>query len=100
MINMKDLIKKQTDMIRKESGMKINEKLTEASGKPEVGDYLQDGNMLFGKIVDIRHERGKHLAFAKQIKGKFGRGVQHVGYYYSHLKDKGKQKGGKIIWEV
>ena len=96
MINMKDLIKQQGDMIRRESGMNI----TEAAGKPEIGDYLKDGNMLFGKIVDIRNERGKHLAFAKQIKGKFGRGVQHVGYYYSHLKDKGKQKGGKTIWEV
>ena len=101
MINMKDLIKKQTDMIRKESGMNtLSEKLTEVTGKPEIGDYLKDGNMLFGKIVDIRHERGKHLAFAKQIKGKFGRGVQHVGYYYSWLKDSGKQKGGKTIWEV
>ena len=56
--------------------------------------------MLFGKIVDIRHEKEKHLVFAKQIKGKFGRGVQIVGYYYSHLKDSGKKKSGKTIWNV
>ena len=78
----------------------LTEKLTEASGKPVIGDYLKDGNMLFGKIVDIRHEREKHLVFAKQIKGKFGRGVQIVGYYYSHLKDSGKKKSGKTIWNV
>ena len=39
MINMKDLIKKQTDMIRKESGMNINEW---SPTYDEVGPILAD----------------------------------------------------------
>ena len=90
MINMKDLIKKQGDMIRKESGMNITEDKIRVQGLGTY-DYKDLKKNVEKKIKDLTK---------RNIKGKFGRGVQHVGYYYSHLKDKGKQKGGKTIWEV
>ena len=41
MINMKDLIKKQNDMIRKATGMKITEKLKKEGG-PGSGPHSDD----------------------------------------------------------
>ena len=65
MINMKDLIKKQTDMIRKESGMKIDE--------THGGDYLI---RMSGEIFDAvnqlsnvikKHPKGKNNPKIKKM---------------------------------
>ena len=65
MINMKDLIKKQTNMIRKQSGMKINEAFS--------GDDL---SRMSGEIFDAvaqlnrevkRHPQGKKNSKVKKM---------------------------------
>ena len=83
MINMKDLIKKQTNLIRRESGMNIKEYLKPSSGKPEKGDYVRDGKD-FGKITTF----WKKEALVEPIPKK--KGVTWV-YNLKYLKDSGKR---------
>jgi len=53
MINMKDLIKKQGDMIRKQSGMNIKEeKLTEASSS----EYIKAHNKMYKAYENFARE--------------------------------------------
>ena len=94
MINMKDLIKKQTDMIRKESGMNI----TEATSKPEIGDYFEDGRMVFGQIVNIDTWKGTKLVYVKPISGQLGKAVATIQYDYKKIKEHGMQHKGKTVW--
>ena len=103
MINMKDLIKKQGDMIRKESGMNI----TEATSKPEIGDYFQDGRVLFGPIIDIGNMFGQKLIQVKpETANQNYKAVVSIGYDIKKIKDSGKKtkgavpdyKYGKTIW--
>ena len=94
MINMKDLIKKQGDMIRKESGMKINE--APDFSKPDVNDYVRDGGM-FGKVVHIEKMMGKKYVFVELQKPK-SRGW--MTYLMNNLKDTKKRNVGKVIWGV
>ena len=66
MINMKDLIKKQTDMIRKESGMNITEDKIQVQG---VGtyDYKSLKRNVEKKIKDLtkRNKKGDHMGVGK-----------------------------------
>ena len=66
MINMKDLIKKQTDMIRKESGMNITEDKIQVQG---VGtyDYKSLKRNVEKKIKDLtkRNKKGNHSGVGK-----------------------------------
>ena len=94
MINMKDLIKKQGDIIRKQSGMKINE--APDSSKPSVNDYVRDGGM-FGKVVHIDKVLGKNRVFVELQKPK-SRGW--MSYLMNNLKDTKKRNVGKVIWGV
>ena len=72
MINMKDLIKKQTNMIRKESGMKLNEVI-----KPQVGDYFEwDSWLKLGQIIKIDSKQ----IYVKPLKGTFGKAVDSVQF--------------------
>jgi predicted N-formylglutamate amidohydrolase len=93
MINMKDLIKQQTNMIRKESGMKLTE-LKPPSGKPKVGDYLRDGNTLFAKIIEIR----KDEVITNNMSGKWSKNVTKIAFKLKKLKDSGKRNVGRPIW--
>ena len=66
MINMKDLIKKQTDMIRRESGMNITEDKIQVQG---VGtyDYKSLKRNVEKKIKDLtkRNKKGDHMGVGK-----------------------------------
>ena len=66
MINMKDLIKKQTNMIRKESGMNITENKIQVQG---VGtyDYKSLKRNVEKKIKDLtkRNKKGDHMGVGK-----------------------------------
>ena len=66
MINMKDLIKKQGDMIRKESGMNITEDKIQVQG---VGtyDYKSLKRNVEKKIKDLtkRNKKGDHMGVGK-----------------------------------
>ena len=66
MINMKDLIKKQGDMIRKESGMNITEDKIQVQG---VGtyDYKSLKRNVEKKIKDLtkRNKKGNHSGVGK-----------------------------------
>ena len=90
MINMKDLIKKQTDMIRKESGMNI----TEAVDKPKVGDYFEwDSWLKLGQIIKVT---GK-VIWIKPLKGPASRGaVDSISYDIKKIKLWGQHKGKKL----
>ena len=91
MINMKDLIKKQTDMIRKESGMNI----TEAVDKPKVGDYFEwDSWLKLGQIIKVT---GK-VIWIKPLKGPASRGaVASVQFDIKKLKFRTSKD--KPIWK-
>ena len=66
MINMKDLIKKQADMIRRESGMNITEDKIQVQG---VGtyDYKSLKRNVEKKIKDLtkRNKKGDHMGVGK-----------------------------------
>ena len=49
MINMKDLIKQQTNMIRKETGMKINEEIIEVERIHDIESRIFDQIIEFKK---------------------------------------------------
>ena len=92
MINMKDLIKQQTNMIRKETGMNIKE--IAVVTKPKVGDYLRDGNTLFAKIIEIR----KDEVITNNMSGKWSKNVTKIAFKLKKLKDSGKRNVGRPIW--
>ena len=92
MINMKDLIKKQNDMIRKESGMNFKE--IAVVTKPKVGDYLRDGSTLFAKIIEIR----KDEVITNNMSGKWSKNVTKIAFKLKKLKDSGKRNVGRPIW--
>ena len=66
MINMKDLIKKQTDMIRKESGMNITEDKIQVQGLGTY-DYKSLKRNVEKKIKDLtkRNKKGDHMGVGK-----------------------------------
>ena len=82
---MKDLIKQQTNMIRKETGMNINE--IAVVTKPEKNHYIRDGK-IFGKIVKFDSHKGMKLAFIDPTSGMHQKykGGSLVGYEYKRLK--------------
>ena len=59
MINMKDLIKKQTDMIREESGMNIKE---------ELNEWTMDADTAGEVLVDVSDELAYYIKKAKNRK--------------------------------
>lgn len=65
MINMKDLIKKQGDMIRKESGMNINE----AVSLKDAGDSIFDIIIAFKQIYEKSpHKKNRKInMYIKQL---------------------------------
>ena len=66
MINMKDLIKKQTDMIRKESGMNITEDKIQVQGLGTY-DYKSLKRNVEKKMKDLtkRNKKGNHMGVGK-----------------------------------
>ena len=94
MINMKDLIKKQGDMIRKDSGMNEASFKSRQFAKPEVNEYVRDGGM-FGKVVHIGKVLGKNRVFIELQKPK-SRGW--MMYLVNNLKDTKKKNVGRVIW--
>ena len=66
MINMKDLIKKQTDMIRKESGMNITEDKIRVQGLGTY-DYKSLKRNVEKKMKDLtkRNKKGNHMGVGK-----------------------------------
>ena len=66
MINMKDLIKKQGDMIRKESGMNIIEDKIRVQGLG-IYDYKSLKKNVEKKIKDLtkKNKKGDHMGIGK-----------------------------------
>ena len=67
MINMKDLIKQQTNIIRKKSGMKINEEIIEVERLHDIESRIFDQIIEFKKIFE-KSEWKKNRKISSSIK--------------------------------
>ena len=94
MIKMSELIKKQNDEIRKETGMVKEENLNEVI-QPKVGDSFEwDSWLKLGKIIKIDSK----LIYVKPLKGPASRGaVASVQFDIKKLKYRTSKD--KPIWK-
>ena len=97
MINLKDMINPAFAFGNK--NLKEFRSGKPLSGKPEVGDYLRDGKVLFGKIISVK---GREIS-VEPISGQFGKAVASVQYDIKKLgmsfRNKNMERNvGRPIW--
>ena len=81
MIKLKDILKE--------------EKLNEAPSKPKVGDEVEDGRLLYGRITKVDRKQ----IHVKPLSGLFGKAVDSVQYDIKKLKFSLETSKGKVLWE-
>ena len=72
--------------------------LNEAPSKPQVGDYFEDGRMVYGKIIKIDTFKGEKLIYVKPISGHLSKAVSTIQYAYKKLKSNFKTSKGEALW--